>query len=203
VAEGEARCHLLTLIGPTLAHEDAFIRLEVEDVPAPIAGIFAQAVGRTVRELHGEGERKPAAGRDTTHEDGGKRNAGVGTQIPVLHDDRHLVDPRHGKGVAGELEYNQILVRLGQCGDNGIVTVGQAQTATVGVLAVLADALVQAVDEDDIMGIPGLFHGFSDELFGEYDHPSDSVRSPDRSIHSCIARIATRIDHLGQPAIRA
>ncbi len=131
VAEGEQRFHLLLLIGPTVAHEDAFIILDVDDVLAPFAGIFAQAVGRAVLQLHGEGERKLAAGIDITHEDGGKGTAGFGTQIPVLHDGRHLVHPRHGNGVAGDVDDNQILVRLGQCGDNGILTVRQTQTFTV------------------------------------------------------------------------
>lgn len=54
VAEGEQRFHLLLLIGPTVAHEDAFIILDVDDVLAPFAGIFAQAVGRAVLQLHGK-----------------------------------------------------------------------------------------------------------------------------------------------------
>lgn len=82
--------------------------------------VYSPKLYWAVLQLHGEGERKLAAGIDITHEDGGKGTAGFGTQIPVLHDGRHLVHPRHGNGVAGDVDDNQILVRLGKCGDNGI-----------------------------------------------------------------------------------
>lgn len=76
-------------------------------------------------------------------------------------------------------------------------TVGQAQTLTVGVLAVLAVALVQAADEDDIIGIPGLFHGFSYQLFGSTVILQILSGHHPVVFTACIAHVATGIDHLG------
>ena len=197
VAEGEQRFHLLLLIGPTVTYKNTFIIFDVDDVLAPLAGIFTQAVGRAILQLHGEGKRKLATGIHIPHKDSGESTASFGTQIPVLNDSRHLVHPRHGNGVAGDVDDNQILVRLGQCGDNGILTVGQAQTLTVGVLAVLAVALVQAADEDDIIGIPGLFHGFSYQLFGSTVILQILSGHHPVVFTACIAHVATGIDHLG------
>ena len=131
MAEGEQRFHLLLLIGPTVTYKNTFIVFDVDDVLAPLAGIFTQAVGRAILQLHGEGKRKLATGIHIPHKDSGESTAGFGTQIPVLNDSRHFVHPRHGNGIAGNVDNNQILVCLCQCRDNSILSVRQTQTFTV------------------------------------------------------------------------
>ena len=63
MAEGEQRFHLLLLIGPTVTYKKYFsLYFDVDDVLAPLAGIFTQAVGRAILHFTGEGKRKLATG---------------------------------------------------------------------------------------------------------------------------------------------
>ena len=166
MAEGEERLHLLLHVRPTVAHKDAFVVLDIHRVLRAFTRIFAQLVCGYVLQTDGEREGQLATGIDIAHQDGSQRMSGLRTEIPVLHDGRHLLHPRHGHSVAGDVHHDESRVGGSQGFNHPVLTVRQAQGSAVGILAILSGTLVQAPDEDDIISILGLSHSLGNQFFG-------------------------------------
>ena len=167
VTEGESRLFLL-LVGPTVAHVDALAVLLVDNLVAvtPCAGIGVQCMGAHVLEVLVPGERQFARGVSIAHEHAGERVARLAADEPSLHDGGNLVAPGHRHGITRDIDKHDILVGACQCLDQSILTVGQVHRLAVVALGILVVALVQAAEDDDVVGLFGLSHGFGDEGVG-------------------------------------
>ena len=129
--------------------------------------------------------------------------AALRTQEPTLHHGRHAVDPRQGGTVARDVDVDHARVHVEQGLHQAVLLVGHVVALAVVALAVLEVALVQAAEDDDVVGTLRLRNGFSDELVGRahlvertpYGHAVVALHG--------VAHVATGIVQLaiGKPAL--
>ena len=174
MTEGKERTGVF-LVGPAIAHVDALFVLLIDDIVRvgrpfgripPCARIGVKCVGAHFLERGGPCERHLAARGGISREDGCKCPTGLRTDEPALHNGRYLLFPRHGHGIARDIDIDEVLVDLGQRLDEAVLCVGQFVSLAVVPLTILIVAFVQSPEHHHIVGSPGLPYGLGYKLVG-------------------------------------
>ena len=111
-------------------------------------------------------ERQFARGVRIAHENARERFSRLAADEPALHDGRHLVTPRHGHCIARDVDEHDILVHASERLNQLILTIGHVHVLAVVALGILIVALVQAAEDDDIIGTLSLGDCLGDEFAG-------------------------------------
>ncbi len=117
-------------------------------------------------EVHGPGEGQFARRVGIAHENAGECFSRLTAYEPALHDGRNLVTPRHGHSVTRDVDKHDVLVHASECLNQFILTIGHIHVLAVMALSILVVALVQAAEDDDIIGTLGLSDSLGDEFAG-------------------------------------
>src|SRR3712207_1260719 len=167
MAEGKERTGLV-LVYATITHVNAFLVFLIYNllIGPPCAGKGVELVCRHVVEGAGprEGQLTRWVGLSRQHV--GDAMTGLGTDEPSLHNGVHTVSPRHGNGVARDIDNDEIAVCLGQSLNHTVLPIGEGIVLSVVSLAVLVVALVESSEEDNVVGLECLGHGVGDKLVG-------------------------------------
>ena len=160
VSEREQRFDFL-FIRPAITYENIFPIDFINGVPSMfrlcqfffITRIFAQFMSTYIFQFCRESERKFSWRIGVSHQYGSKSCSGFRTQEPTLNNSRHFIHPRHSHCIAGDIDNNQVFIHLCQFAYHSILRVRQTQRGTVRIFTILMIALVQATEEDNIVGI--------------------------------------------------
>ena len=154
------------LVCPSVSHIDIFLILFVDDlmVGPPCAGIRPCGMCATVFQPCIPGEWEFSAWVDSTCKHIGKGFTRLRTQEPSLYHCRHLVEPRHGHGIARDIDEHYVFIHLYKSLHQFILGIGQSIFFTVVSLTILIVALVQSSDNDNIVGFHCFAHGLAEDF---------------------------------------
>ena len=164
---------LLLKVCPAIAHIYAFLIIFINDVArrllstllAPHARISVESMCADLLQRFHPCERQLAARVSIAHKHRSQGVTSLRTEVPALHDGGHAVAPRHGNGVARDVDIHHFCIGLRQRFYQLVLTIGQRIIFAVVSLAVLIVALVQSAKHHHTVGMASFLHRLSNKLF--------------------------------------
>ena len=148
------------LLCPAVAHEDTFLVFHCQAVLV----ISVQSVGCIVLKFYRECERKFSRRIYLAQKHVCDCMTCLRSEEPAFHDSVHFVNPRHFYGIAGNDNYDDVVIYFCKSLDDLVLCIRQSHRRTVTALCVLTLGLVQTTEEQYEVCVFGLCYSIGDKL---------------------------------------
>ena len=187
MAEGE-ECRDFFRVVPAVPDKNILLVNHMQAIAGVTKGI--ERVRPVVGQLHRERNREFSAGIHRAAQHVGKGMAGLGTEIPRLHDGGNLIDPLHLHGISADEHQHEVGIDLGQFGNETVLTERQTILYPVSGLTILFVVFVETPDKNHQIGIGCQLDSLAVERVGI------DTRLVDLAIAGTAGGISLRVDNL-------